>query len=113
MINWLETIRNTHFLFQTAAYSHEALQSYTLSTFCPKNPTVLLMGLLHYKPNFNKVFFTYFLLQTAAYAHHLDWHYRQTRKKQKGSSNSKPIMSLEDWVQYEEIEDADEHGDYY
>lgn len=51
--------------------------------------------------------------QTIKYSQHLDWHFRQNRRerdsKQRAHSR-KWYYTRSDWIQYEEIEDADERG---
>ncbi|ROT72760.1 hypothetical protein C7M84_008805, partial [Penaeus vannamei] len=49
--------------------------------------------------------------QTLQYSHHLDWHFRQNRRQQestKKANTRKFYFSIQDWLQYEEIEDVEE-----
>ncbi|KAK7083093.1 hypothetical protein SK128_015199 [Halocaridina rubra] len=49
--------------------------------------------------------------QTVQYSHHLDWHFRKNKKQQestKKANTRKFYFSVEDWLQYEEIEDLEE-----
>ncbi|KAK4312787.1 hypothetical protein Pmani_015799 [Petrolisthes manimaculis] len=49
--------------------------------------------------------------QTLQYSHHLDWHFRQNIKQQESTKKAnvrKFYFSIEDWLQYEEIEDVEE-----
>lgn len=51
--------------------------------------------------------------QTLQYSHHLDWHFRQNRRQQestKKANTRKFYFSIQDWLQYEEIEDVEERG---
>lgn len=52
--------------------------------------------------------------QTLQYSHHLDWHFRQNIKQQESTKKAnvrKFYFSIEDWLQYEEIEDVEERGE--
>lgn len=54
--------------------------------------------------------------QTVQYSHHLDWHFRQNRRQQESTKKAnarKFYFSVEDWLQYEEIEDVEERGRYW
>ncbi|XP_075167263.1 pcf11 cleavage and polyadenylation factor subunit isoform X2 [Haematobia irritans] len=49
--------------------------------------------------------------QTIKYSQHLDWHFRQNRRERDSSRKAhsrKWYYDLNDWIQYEEIEDVDE-----
>lgn len=49
--------------------------------------------------------------QTIKYSQHLDWHFRQNRRERDSSRKAhsrKWYYDLNDWIQYEEIEDLDE-----
>ncbi|XP_066967762.1 pre-mRNA cleavage complex 2 protein Pcf11-like isoform X1 [Macrobrachium rosenbergii] len=49
--------------------------------------------------------------QTVQYSHHLDWHFRKNKKQQestKKANTRKFYFSIDDWLQYEEIEDLEE-----
>ncbi|XP_018017984.2 uncharacterized protein LOC108674534 [Hyalella azteca] len=49
--------------------------------------------------------------QTVHYSQHLDWHFRQNKREQestKKANTRKMYIPLDDWMQYEEIEDVDE-----
>ncbi|XP_061394405.1 uncharacterized protein LOC133329962 [Musca vetustissima] len=49
--------------------------------------------------------------QTIKYSQHLDWHFRQNRRERDSSRKAharKWYYELNDWIQYEEIEDLDE-----
>ncbi|XP_050689942.1 uncharacterized protein LOC126982137 isoform X2 [Eriocheir sinensis] len=49
--------------------------------------------------------------QTLQYSHHLDWHFRQNKKQQESTKKAnirKFYFSVQDWLQYEEIEDVEE-----
>ncbi|KAF2355115.1 RNA polymerase II-binding domain [Trinorchestia longiramus] len=49
--------------------------------------------------------------QTMHYSQHLDWHFRQNKREQestKKANSRKLYIPIDDWMQYEEIEDVDE-----
>lgn len=50
---------------------------------------------------------------TQQYSHHLDWHFRMNKKQQdstKKVNTRKFYFTMDDWVQFEEIEDIEERG---
>lgn len=51
--------------------------------------------------------------QTTKYSQHLDWHFRQNRRERdskRKAHSRKWYYNRSDWIQYEEIEDAEERG---
>lgn len=54
--------------------------------------------------------------QTVKYSQHLDWHFRQNRRERDTSRKAharKWYFELNDWVQYEEVEDVDEREENF
>lgn len=52
--------------------------------------------------------------QTTKYSQHLDWHFRQNRRERdskRKAHSRKWYYNRSDWIQYEEIEDAEERGE--
>lgn len=53
--------------------------------------------------------------ETVKYSRHLDWHFRQNRREKdaarKGQSR-KWYYDVSDWIQFEEIEDLEERGNF-
>ncbi|XP_014668946.1 PREDICTED: uncharacterized protein LOC106810179 [Priapulus caudatus] len=55
-------------------------------------------------------------VQNQQYAEHLDWHFRQNRKDKdllKRATSRKWYYDLEDWIQYEEIEDLEARRSHF
>ena len=54
--------------------------------------------------------------QTVQYSQHLDWHFRMNKKQQdsmKKANLRKFYLYLNEWLQYEEIDDSEERGRCY
>lgn len=53
--------------------------------------------------------------QTMKYSQHLDWHFRQNRRDRdsvRKAHSRKWFYDVNNWIQYEEIEDLEERGEW-
>lgn len=75
----------------------------------------LLYDLLHSGKQCGSCGMRFLLEQSAQYTQHLDWHFRQNRRRKKNARVAARrgwYYSLSDWKKYEELEDVEERGTY-